>query len=94
MFALFMVLSQANMFTLFLCHFSRAHVFTLFMVLSPANMFTLFLYHFSRANVFTLLMVLSRANMFTLFYVLMWLCGFFFGTFTSKYVLFSSYTWW
>ena len=40
--ALFMVLSRANMFTLFLCYFSQANVFTLFMVLSRANMFTLF----------------------------------------------------
>ena len=53
-FALFMVLSRANMFTLFLCYFSRANVFTLFMVLSRANMFTLFYVIFSRANVFAL----------------------------------------
>ena len=41
-FAVFIVLSRANVFTLFLCYFCRANVFALFMVLSRANMFTLF----------------------------------------------------
>ena len=99
-FRCFIVLSRANMFTLFLCYFCQANVFALFMVLSQANMFMLFL-------------VLSRANMFTLFYVIflkrmclrcLWylhermsprfLCYFFssecvyavYGTFTSEYV--------
>ena len=46
MFALFMVLSRANMFTLFYVTFSRANVFTLFLVPSRANMFTLFMLFF------------------------------------------------
>ena len=54
MFALFMVLSRANMFTLSYVNFSRANVFALFMVLLRASMFTLFYVIFSRANVFAL----------------------------------------
>ena len=82
-FALFMVLSRANMFTLFYVIFSQANVFALSVVLSRANVFSLCLRclwylhericlrclcYFSRANVFTLFMVLSRANMFIYVY--------------------------
>ena len=66
MFALFMVLSRANVFSLCLrclwyllericlrclCYFSRANVLTLFMVLSRANMFIM-LFFFSSGCVY------------------------------------------
>ena len=91
MFTLFIVLSRANLFTLFLCHFSRANVFTLFMVLSRANLFTLFYVIFSRANVFALFFFFGT---FTSEYVYAVFMLFFsnecvyavYGTFTSEYV--------
>ena len=59
-----MVLSRANMFTLFLCYFSRANVFTLFMVLSRANMFTLFYVTFLERMCLLCFLVLSRCYAF------------------------------
>ena len=79
MFTLFMVLSRANMFTLFYVIFSRANVFTLFLVLSRANMFTLCYVFFLKRMCLRCLWYFHERMCFRCVYAV-------YGTFTSAYV--------
>ena len=69
-YAVFIVLSRANMFALFYVIFVEQCVCAVHGSFTSEYVYAVLCY-FSRANVFTLFLVLSRANMFTLFYVIL-----------------------